>query len=590
MQNTMQEDDNHNFASILEMHKSNIEIADDRAKDYKKMVRNYFISSTFLGLAYLLMYPILTNLFSSNWTNSIIWLGVLAIFFIGYAYNIFRAHDYDYTGIVYEISYNLRIKLGRKLRNMPLKELYKFRTGELNSVFSGTVDEAMMSTGMIAGMYIEIVILSIITIAGAFVVDYRLGLLLLVIFPLAYPIYLRSRNLNAKAKEQLKQAHAELESESIEYIQGLAVLKSLNKVGANAQKFQQSVNRVEKIQKDSQFSSTFYLSLVNSLLELAMIFVLLLGVYLVGQSSLAPVSLVALMFILIRVSEPVSILLAVMNMIDLASIAFKKIKQLLAVKELDILQPNAKPTNFDIEFKGVDFYYDKEQVLSDVSFKLEEKSLTAIVGPSGSGKTTITKLITRYDDPNSGLIKIGGIDIRQMQPEELMKNISIVFQDVYLFDNSILENIRMGKAGATDEECLAAAKMANCDEFISHLEDGYQTQVGEIGGSLSGGERQRISIARAILKDAPIVILDEPTSALDTGSEVAVQKALNTLVANKTLIVIAHRLSTITGADKIIVLEKGKIAQTGSHQEILEQEGRYKKMQEAGARVKNWQI
>lgn len=580
----------HNLTSVLQMHKTNREISGNHSIHYKKMTKNYIIANLFLGFGYLLMYPILANMFHANWTSFTIWTGALTVFFIVYAYNIFRAHDYDYTGIVYEISYNIRINLGKKLRSMPLKKLYQFRTGELNAIFSSGVEEAMMSSGMIAGMYIQIVILAFLTVVGTFFVDYRLGLLLLVVFPLAYPIYVKSRNLNAKAKAELNAGNARLESESIEYIQGLAVLKSLNKVGANAQKFQDAVANVEKVQRSSIWGSTFFLSLVNSLLEFAMIFVLLLGVYLVGQSQLAPVSLVALMFILLRVSEPVSILLAVMNIIDLASVAFGKIKSLLAVKELEIKEPNAKPNTFDIEFKGVSFSYDKEPVLSNVSFHLPEKSLTAIVGPSGSGKTTITKLITRYDDPNKGEIKIGGIDIRQMQAQDLMQNISIVFQDVYLFDDTILENIRMGKAEASDQECLTAAKMANCDEFVSHLEEGYQTQAGEIGGSLSGGERQRISIARAILKDAPIVILDEPTSALDTGSEVAVQKALNTLVQNKTIIVIAHRLSTITGADTIMVLEDGKISQMGTHREILSKEGKYKKMQEAGHRVKTWQL
>lgn len=578
------------ITSVLEMHKTNIEITGKNSIHYKKMVKNYTLASVFLGIGYFLMFPILSNLFSHNWTYFSVWTGLLVVFYLVYAYGTFHAHDYDYTGVLYDVMYDLRVNLGEKLRNMPLKKLYSFRTGDLNSLFSANVEDAMMSVGMVAGMYLEIVILAALTIVGVFFIDYRLGFLLLVIFPLSYPIYLRSRSVNEKGKVALNKANAKLESESIEYIQGLAVLKSLNKVGKNAEKFQQAVSEAHYVQKKTMWQGLFFLSLVNSFLEFAMIFVLMLGVYLVSHSTLTPVNIVALMFVILRISEPLANLLAVMNMIDLAAIAFARIKELLATKELDILEPIEKPSQFDIEFSDVDFFYDREQVLSDISFTLPEKSLTAIVGPSGSGKTTITRLITRYDDPSKGFIKIGGVDIRHMKAQDLMHNISIVFQDVYLFDDTILENIRMGKPNATDEECLAAAKMANCDDFIIHLEDGYQTQVGEIGGSLSGGERQRISIARAILKDTPIVILDEPTSALDTGSEVAVQNALNTLVKDKTLIVIAHRLSTITGADKIMVLENGKITQIGSHKEILAQEGRYKKMQEAGARVKNWQL
>lgn len=225
-----------------------------------------------------------------------------------------------------------------------------------------------------------------------------------------------------------------------------------------------------------------------------------------------------------------------------------------------------------------------------MSFTIPAGTLTALVGPSGSGKTTITKMIMRYADPQSGTVKIGGIDLPHISQENLMKNISVVFQDVYLFDDTILNNIRMGNPDASDEQVKDAAKKAFCHAFIRRLPDGYDTQVGDIGGALSGGEKQRISIARAILKDAPIVMLDEPTAALDTESEVAVQKAIDTLVTDKTVIVIAHRLSTVAGAANILVVENGELVEQGNHTALMAGQGRYFSMWSAQQRVKEWNI
>ena len=241
-------------------------------------------------------------------------------------------------------------------------------------------------------------------------------------------------------------------------------------------------------------------------------------------------------------------------------------------------------------FDAVDFSYhgQAQQALDNVSVRIPGKSMTAIVGLSGSGKTTMTKLMMRYADPQKGMIRIGGADIRNMTQEYLLSRFAVVFQDVYLFDESIIENIRMARPDADDEAVKEAAKAAYCHEFIERLPHGYETGVGDIGGSLSGGERQRISIARAILKDAPIVILDEPTAALDTESELAVQKAIDTLVRDKTVIVIAHRLSTIAGADKILVIEAGKLVEQGAHKALLDRKGRYHDLWQAQLRTKAW--
>jgi ATP-binding cassette, subfamily B, bacterial IrtB/YbtQ len=250
------------------------------------------------------------------------------------------------------------------------------------------------------------------------------------------------------------------------------------------------------------------------------------------------------------------------------------------------------PTSYDIRFENVTFAYDgQEPLLRGIDLVVPERSLTALVGPSGSGKTTITRLISRYADPQGGVVRLGGVDVATLEPGELLRHLAVVFQDVYLFDDTIRANIAMGRPDATDAEIEAAARAANVHTFVERLPSGYDTRVGEIGSSLSGGERQRISIASAILKDAPVVLLDEPTAALDTESEVVVQQAIDNLVQGKTVVVIAHRLSTVVGADQIVVIEDGMVAQRGRHEELLaDSNGRYARMWSAQLAVRSWHV
>ena len=245
---------------------------------------------------------------------------------------------------------------------------------------------------------------------------------------------------------------------------------------------------------------------------------------------------------------------------------------------------------FDIRFDHVRFAYNHEEVLHDVSFTAKQGEITALVGPSGSGKSTLARLAARFWDVQSGSVSLGGVDLRQIAPEELLKNYSIVFQDVTLFDNTILENIRLGRKGATDEEVLAAAKLANCEEFAEKLPDKWNTNIGENGCALSGGERQRISIARAFLKDAPIILLDEATASLDVENETAIQEALSRLIKHKTVLIIAHRMRTVAGADKIVVLSDGVVAEQGAPDELYAQNGLYTHMVNLQTDSQNWSI
>ena len=252
---------------------------------------------------------------------------------------------------------------------------------------------------------------------------------------------------------------------------------------------------------------------------------------------------------------------------------------------------NYTPNGYDISFDRVKFaYHENEGVLEDVSFTAKQGEVTALVGPSGGGKSTATKLAARFWDVNNGKITIGGVDISTIDPEALLKNYAIVFQDVVLFHDTVMENIRLGRRDATDEEVLAAAKAAQCDEFVQKLPDGYQTIIGENGSTLSGGERQRISIARAVLKDAPVILLDEATASLDVENETAVQAALSRLVRDKTVLIIAHRMRTVMGADKVVVLSGGKIAEMGTPDHLMRHNGIFAHMVELQTQSQNWML
>ena len=286
----------------------------------------------------------------------------------------------------------------------------------------------------------------------------------------------------------------------------------------------------------------------------------------------------AMMVMVVRFSEPLATFVSYMAVLELINTALHRIDDLLAIEPLPVHRPVDVPMTHAVTFEQVSFRHanEAEAVLDSVDIALPEKGMTALVGPSGSGKTTITRLLMRHADPQHGRVCIGGVDIRHIPTREVNRLISVVFQDVYLFDDSVLANIRMARPDASDAEIERAAEAAQCLDFIQRLPQGWQTRLGDIGGRLSGGERQRISIARALLKDAPIVILDEPTAALDTESELAVQRAIDRLVQDKTVIVIAHRLSTIVGAHRILVVENGGISQQGTHSELLRVEGRYR--------------
>lgn len=576
--------------SFWQTYQISLEVAQDKAPLIKRIFLFYILSSILQGLTFALFYPLLNSIFSENRNFDEIIFYFLLISGISLISFVFKwlASDFNYSENLVAITHKLRLNLGEKLKTIPLQELYKYRTGELNSILAQNVDEAVLHLGIVAGMFFEAIIIPLVVVLTTFFINPLLSFIFLLGFILAIPIYKWGRLKSKHEKKEVVNSHAKLEADTIEYIQGLAVLKAINQVGKNAKNLQNSIKEVRKIQKESGFQPFIAMVMINSLIEFVFIATLIIGSFLIFKEELNIASLIALLVILVKCTEPLGNFFVITNAFDLVHSGFEKIKEVLNIKTFEIEKPLQKPKNFDIEIKDLSFSYEnnKEEILKDLNLNIKSGSLTAIVGESGSGKTTITKLIMRYADPIKGSITIGKANIKAMEQSVLMSYISVVFQDVYLFDDSILNNIRMGKPEASDEEVLEASKAAFCHEFVSRLAKGYDTKVGEIGGSLSGGERQRISIARAILKNSPIVILDEPTSSLDTQSEVAVQKAIDELIKNKTVIVIAHRLSTISHANKILVIGDKRLLEEGTHQELLAKKGKYFSMFEAQQRVK----
>lgn len=388
-------------------------------------------------------------------------------------------------------------------------------------------------------------------------------------------------------------AHEAVENMSgaaIEYIRGLSIVKSFGQEGASTQSFRSANKALKDIRIGIEKGFTPFNCLHLFALKLASMGIVFICAWQAAQGQLSMaffLMFVLFSFVMFGSVENINDAAHLLGVIDSA---MDKLEALENAEYIDQDGTDIKPTSYDIEFKDVSFGYDDRMVLHDLNFTIPQNATTAIVGPSGGGKTTLCNLIARFYDVNSGTITLGGTDIRIFTCDSLLRNISMVFQNVYLFRDTIKNNIKFGRPDAADEQIIAAAKAARCHDFIMALPDGYDTVIGEGGSSLSGGEKQRISIARAMLKDAPIVILDEATASIDPENEHLIQEAISALTHGKTIITIAHRLATIENADQILVIDGGTVAQRGTHEELLEQEGTYKTFIKIREQAEGWRI
>jgi len=555
-----------------------LRVAGTRAGALRFNIWKLFFAAVFQAAALSSILPLASALFLSHeFIAAAGWLIGFSLFFSLSAMMRWSAYNFEFNGEMIMITQLLRTELGKKIRNIPLHEIHQARSGEIVHTLLTSVDTTLSYVLGVVNAVFSAFFVPVIVALVMFWFDWRLAVGLLLIFPvIVFFYYLRRPVFGASAKE-VEQAHKKLYADTVEYIQGLPVLKSTGQESVSGNALRAQFTALEALQaRDTRLGASPNL-FMTSAIELGLLLVTLLGVYLVAAGQLSLAVFGAFLVISIRFAEPLASLVLYTYMFDVLESSMDDLDSVLSRPDQIVRQPVAQPSGGEIVFDNVTFDYDigKSRGLRDVSLHFPEKSLTAIVGPSGAGKTTIIKLLQRYDDPRQGAIRIGGIDIRNIEAAKLAALVSVVFQDVYLFDDTVFNNIRMARPSATVEEVMQAARLANCDAFVQRLPRGYDTLVGERGGKLSGGEKQRISIARAVLKDSPILVLDEPTASLDTENETIVQQALSSLVRNRTVIVISHRLSTIRGADNIVVLKDGQVAEQGTHAELIARQGVY---------------
>ncbi|NET51806.1 MAG: ABC transporter ATP-binding protein [Merismopedia sp. SIO2A8] len=578
---------------MLKTYQRMMKVAGSYKSQLQKTLLLSVIASILQGIIFALFFPLLSALLERPIDADRVWL-LLALFGgLVVIEGLIRWQELNFSWVIStDVAHETRLRLGEQLRKMPLQALNQRRSGDLNVVMSGNVSELVLWIGSLAMLVIQTVVVPLVAVLVTLWIDWRLAVALLVTFPLAVPIYRQMRSRVKSTLQEVSEADADTASRVVEYVQGLPVLRATKQVGLRSQRLQATLQQQRVAQAKGQRITNLPIITMATLVEVGIVVVTSLGALFILQGTLSTPALLALVVIAMRFTEPLAQLIGFTSVFDLMEVSLERIESVMAIPTLPVPTPPAQLTQFDITFDQVSFRYadQTEWALRDVSFYAPARSLTALVGASGSGKTTITRLISRFADVQAGAIRIGDVDIRQVDSAELMRSISVVFQDVYLFDDTILNNIRMAKPDATQSEVETAARAANCHDFITRLPQGYDTRIGEIGGALSGGERQRISIARAMLKNAPIVLLDEPTSALDTGSEVAVQDAINRLVIDKTVIVIAHRLSTIVAADLILVLADGGVVECGSHAELLAQQGHYAAMWAIQQQAQTWRV
>jgi len=576
-----------------ETYRQLIESVGKRGPALRKCLIGLVLAAAFQGLALGCIVPLFIAVFDKpDFAMAIVWLTAMSVLMIASTVFRWQAQGFDYDGSMAEATHELRTLLGEQLRRMPLEIIQDRRAGEMNATLLGNVDENLNYSLFIINLILVALVTPFATALLLMLFDWRLGIALMFIFPAIIPLYRWRRPVFADTMRVLAEAHERISADIVEYTQGILVLRSACGAGRKAASLQEGFRLLEGAQTTAQKRGAKPNLMVASVVETGLLLIFLAGIYWVLGGTLNIAILAAVFVIVVRFAEPLANFINYTVILELIETALERIKALLSVSPLPMTEPARRPETYDVVFERVTFRYAQAKTPSVMGFSalLPSRSFTALVGPSGSGKTTLTRLLLRHADPQEGKVLIGGIDIRSIPSDELNSMISVVFQDVYLFDDTVLANVRMACPDASDADVEEALRAAQCLEFIDRLPQGLQTPLGDIGGRLSGGERQRISIARALLKNAPIVILDEPTAALDTESELAVQRAIDALVKDRTVIVIAHRLSTIVGADRILVMDNARLVEMGTHSELIAAGGKYRSMWNAQQSVKAWHV
>ncbi len=490
----------------------------------------------------------------------------------------------------YDTCAQKRIEIGEHLRYLPMGYFNDTSLGHITSVTTNTLEQMSDIATRAIMMVLQGSITTIVIAIGMFIFDIRIGLISLICIAIFMAVNTITNKKIAKVADEKIEADKEMVGVILEYIQGIAEIRNYNILARNTSRIAGSVERKKNADIKAETTAIPAVGLQMLITKLAGVVIAGASLYFYFGGTMEIEYLITMLmcsFMVFESLDSAGIFTALLKVIgkgvDLAN-------EILEIEQMDINGEEIKPGNHDIHLEHVSFAYENRKIIDDVTLDIKEKTTTAIVGPSGGGKTTITSLIARFWDVQQGKVTLGGKDVKEYSFDSLMENFSFVFQKVYLFEDTIANNIRFGKPEATMDEVIAAAKKACCHDFIAALPNGYETILGEGGATLSGGEKQRIAIARAIMKDAPIIILDEATANVDPENEKELTEAIENLTREKTIIMIAHRLKTVRNADQIIVIDKGRIVQKGRHEDLMKEDGIYKNFVSGRKQAVSWKI
>lgn len=565
-------------------------LSEQGAKDMIKAFVSVTISNLVLMVPIALLYYMVKDYMEGNLAGKGIWYvaGILLTFAL-IAVTTYIQYNATFLATYIESGVR-RITLAEKLRKIPLSFFGKKDLSDLTSTIMADCAQMETASSHFVPELVGACISTTIVAIGLFFFDWRMAMAALWVLPISFIIVGCSgkvqRSLNKKQMD-LKMACADGIQEGLESARDLRAYNSQEEYMEGLDK---KIKAVEKHAIVTELGTAVFVGSSQMILKLGIGTVALVGGILLAKGEMDVITFFMFLMVVSRIYDPMQVSLQNLAAIIATGVQSSRLDEILSH---EVQEGTRKMDNkgYDIEFSNVGFSYESgETVLKDVSFVAKQGEVTALIGPSGGGKTTVSRLASRFWDVNQGTITVGGMDISQIDPETLMSLYSIVFQDVTLFNNTVMENIRIGKMDATDEEVIAAAKLAHCDEFAEKLADGWNTMIGENGSELSGGERQRISIARAFLKDAPIILLDEATASLDVDNETMIQESLSRLIKDKTVMIIAHRMRTVADADKIVVLKDGMVAESGSPAELEKQGGIYANMVKTQLLARDWKL
>lgn len=561
-------------------------------KGAKDMVRAFIavtISNLVLMLPVGLLYKLSSYLLEGELKKSELPFFIIAIVITLILIAVTTFLQYNATFLSTYVESGIRRRgLAEKLRKLPLSFFGKKDLADLtNTIMTDCATIETASSHWIPELVGALLSTTIIVIS-LFFFDWRMALAAVWVMPVAFIVVLLSRKTMKKVQNKTVKYRVECLSGIQEGLECLRDLKSYNMTDTYMDGLETKIRNVEKHAVVAEFTNAAFVCSAQMILKFGIATVAVTGSALLIKGDISVLTFFMFLLVVTRMYEPLQISLQNLSAIINMSNSCERMDEILSHEEQTGTE---KLTNdgYDIVFDHVAFSYeDGEKVLSDVSFTAKQGEVTALIGPSGGGKTTVSRLAARFWDNNSGTITVGGMNVTDVEPEKLLSLYSIVFQDVTLFNNTVMENIRIGKKDATDEEVIAAARLANCEEFVERMPDKWNSMIGENGSELSGGERQRISIARAFLKDAPIILLDEATASLDVDNESLIQESISKLIENKTVLIIAHRMRTVAGVDKIVVLKDGEVAEMGSPEQLMKKGGIYKHMCETQLKSEKW--